>query len=40
VHVGGRLGETFEIRLRKRRKQRNCPDIVNRQHGLIGPLVN
>jgi sulfur dioxygenase len=38
VHVGGRLGETFEIGRRERRKQRDCPDFVNRQHGSLGPV--
>jgi hypothetical protein len=40
VDVGGRLSETFEVPLRERRKQRDCPDFVNRQHGSLELVFN
>jgi hypothetical protein len=35
VQVGGRLREMLEFGHSERRKQRNCADVVNRQHGLV-----
>jgi len=35
MQVGGCLRETFEFGRCERREQRNCPDIVNRQHGSV-----
>ncbi|MGH8677585.1 MAG: hypothetical protein ACREUQ_04440 [Burkholderiales bacterium] len=35
VQVGGRPREALELGLRERREQRNGPDVVDCQHGLV-----
>jgi hypothetical protein len=35
VQVGGRPREALEFRRRESREQRNCPDVVNGQHGSV-----
>ena len=35
MQVGGCLRETLKFGHCERREQRNCPDVVNRQHGSV-----